>query len=63
MSVQKAYPVNVSSSSLISWAGELNPTIVEDEALAEIMLPGPNKGVNLRLVGEGRVMMEKSSPN
>ncbi len=63
LTVQKAYPVNVSSSSLISWAGELNPTIVEDEALAEIMLPGPAKGVNLRLVGEGRVMMEKSSPN
>lgn len=62
LTVQKAYPVNVSSSNLISWSGELSPTIVEDEALAEIMLPGPTKGVNLRLEGEGRVMMEKSSP-
>lgn len=62
LTVQKPYPVNVTSSSLISWAGELAPTIVEDEALAEIMLPGPAQGVNLRLEGEGRVMMEKSSP-
>ena len=37
------------------------PTIVADEALAEIMLPSPVQGVNLRLEGEGRVMMEKSS--
>lgn len=62
LTVQKPYPVNVSSSSLISWSGELDPTIVEDEALAEIMLPGAAQGVNLRLEGEGRVMMEKSSP-
>jgi uncharacterized protein (AIM24 family) len=62
LTVQKPYPVNVSSSSLISWTGELAPTIVEDEALAEIMLPSSGHGVNLRLEGEGRVMMEKSSP-
>ena len=62
LTVQKPYPVNVSSSSLISWTGELAPTIVEDEALAEIMLPSSGQGVNLRLEGEGRVMMEKSSP-
>ena len=62
LTVQKPYPVNVSSSSLISWTGELAPTIVEDEALAEIMLPGSAEGVNLRLGGEGRLMMEKSSP-
>lgn len=62
LTVQKPYPVNVSSSSLISWTGDLAPTIVEDEALAEIMLPSSGDGVNLRLEGEGRVMMEKSSP-
>jgi hypothetical protein len=58
LSVQKQFPINVSTSSIISWSGELIPTIVEDEALAELMLPsGP--GINLRLEGEGRVMMEK----
>jgi uncharacterized protein (AIM24 family) len=40
LSVQKPYPVNVSTGSIISWSGELTPTIVEDEALAELMLPG-----------------------
>lgn len=59
LSVQKPYPVNVSTGSLISWSGELTPTIVEDEALAELMLPGSSAGMNLRLEGEGRVMMEK----
>jgi Tfp pilus assembly protein PilF len=59
LSVQKQYPVNVSTSSIISWSGDLSPTIVEDEALAELMLPGTTPGINLRLEGEGRVMMEK----
>jgi hypothetical protein len=61
LSVQKQYPVNVSTSSIISWSGDLSPTIVEDEALAELMLPGTTPGINLRLEGEGRVMMEKLS--
>ena len=61
LSVQKPYPVNVSTQSLISWSGDLTPTIVEDEALAELMLPGSGTGMNLRLEGEGRVMMEKLS--
>jgi uncharacterized protein (AIM24 family) len=59
LSVQKPFPVNVSTGSIISWSGDLVPTIVEDEALAELMLPGTNTGMNLRLEGEGRVMMEK----
>jgi uncharacterized protein (AIM24 family)/Tfp pilus assembly protein PilF len=61
LSVQKPYPVNVSTRSIISWSGDLTPTIVEDEALAELMLPGSGTGMNLRLEGEGRVMMEKLS--
>ncbi len=61
LSVSKPYPVNVSTGTLISWSGELTPTIVEDEALAELMLPGSSGGMNLRLEGEGRVMMEKLS--
>ena len=39
LNVQKAYPVNVSSTNIISWSGQLQPTIVEDEALTELMLP------------------------
>ncbi|TDI46940.1 MAG: tetratricopeptide repeat protein [Acidobacteria bacterium] len=62
MTVQEDYPVNVSSASLISWSGNLRPTLVQDEALAEILQPGPEAGVNLRLAGDGKVMMEKSAP-
>ena len=62
MTVQKDYPINVSSASLISWSGNLTPTLVQDEALAEIMQPGPEAGVNLRLEGDGKVLMEKSAP-
>jgi uncharacterized protein (AIM24 family) len=62
MTVQTDYPVNVSSSSLISWSGNLIPTLVHDEALAEIMQPGPDAGVTLRLEGDGKVLMEKSAP-
>jgi len=61
LTVQKEYPVNVSSSSLISWSGDLEPAIVDDQALAEIMQPGPGHGTNLRLEGDGRLLMEKSS--
>ena len=53
LTVQKPYPVNVSSSSLISWTGDLTPTIVEDEALAEIMLPGPEQGINYHRIAGG----------
>ena len=59
LTVQKSYPINVSTGSIISWSGDLTPTIVEDEALAELMLPASGTGMNLRLEGEGRVMMEK----
>ena len=62
ITVQENYPVNVSSASLISWSGNLRPTLVQDEALAKIMQPGPEAGVNLRLEGDGKVMMEKSAP-
>ena len=61
MTVQKDYPVNVSSASLISWSGDLTPTLVQDEALAELMQPGAEAGVTLRLEGDGKVLMEKSA--
>jgi uncharacterized protein (AIM24 family) len=57
--VTPGYPVNVSSGNIISWSGELAPSIVDDEALAGLMYPGSDKAVNLRLEGSGKVMMEK----
>jgi len=60
LNVSPGYPVNVSSASVISWSGSLVPTIVDDEALAELMLPHVSGAVNLRLEGHGKVMMERS---
>ena len=59
LNVTPEYPVNVSSANLISWSGQLAPTIVDDETLAELMLPRDPGAVNLRLEGSGKVMMEK----
>ena len=60
LDVTPGYPVNVSSANVISWSGELSPAIVDDEALAELMLPADPHAVNLRLEGSGRVMMERT---
>jgi uncharacterized protein (AIM24 family) len=61
LNVSPNYPVNVSSANIISWSGDLVPTIVDDEALAELMLPQTRKATNLRLEGTGKVMMERTS--
>ncbi len=53
--------MNVSSASLISWSGTLTPSIVDDEALTELMLPYTRDGVTLRLEGTGKVMLERAS--
>ena len=62
LTVQEDYPINVSSSNLIAWSGDLSPVIVNDQAIAELMLPSASSGPNVRLEGNGKVMMEKSAP-
>ncbi len=57
--VTPGYPVNVSSANIISWSGELAPSIVDDEALVGLMYPHSGKATNLRLEGSGKIMMEK----
>jgi uncharacterized protein (AIM24 family) len=61
LTVTEDFPVNVSSDNVISWSGQLTPSIVDDAALAELMFPHNPQAVNLRLEGTGQVMMEKSS--
>ena len=56
------FPVNVSSANIISWSGKLTPSIIDDEALTEVMFPHSPKALNLRLEGTGKVMMEKLLP-
>ena len=61
LTVTPGYPVNVSSADVISWSGDLTPTIVEDQALAELMSPHSRPSLNVRLEGAGKVMMEKTA--
>jgi uncharacterized protein (AIM24 family) len=59
LTVTEDLPVNISSANIISWSGRLNPSIVEDSALDDLMFPHNPQAVNLRLEGSGKVMMEK----
>jgi uncharacterized protein (AIM24 family) len=60
LTVTEGFPVNVSSADIISWSGDLAPSIVDDEALTNLMYPHQGRpAVNLRLEGSGKVMMEK----
>jgi uncharacterized protein (AIM24 family) len=59
LKVTSEYPANVSSANVISWSGNLTPSIVENEALTDLMFPHSRQSVNLRLEGTGKVMMEK----
>ncbi len=61
LTVTEDFPVNVSSVNVISWSGQLTPSIVQDSALAELMFPDSPQAVNLRLEGSGKVMVEKLS--
>jgi uncharacterized protein (AIM24 family) len=62
LTVTPGFPVNVSSANIISWSGKLTPSIIDDEALSELMFPHSPRALNLRLEGTGKVMMEKLLP-
>jgi uncharacterized protein (AIM24 family) len=52
-------PVSVPAGSIVSWSGQLRPTVVDDRQIYEIMLPpGSQAGPLIRLEGNGRVLVE-----
>jgi uncharacterized protein (AIM24 family)/Tfp pilus assembly protein PilF len=55
-------PVSVPAASIISWTGSVNPTIVEDDQLREVMLARGNDHpvALLRLEGKGRLLVEQA---
>jgi uncharacterized protein (AIM24 family) len=55
-------PVSVPARSIISWTGNVTPTLVEDHQLREVMLaPGADRaGALLRLEGKGRLLVEQA---
>ena len=62
LTVRPALPVSVPASSVIMWAGELKPGIVDDPQVYEVVLPSSAVGNRLlRLDGEGRVLVEQAA--
>jgi hypothetical protein len=61
LGVTPELPVSVPSSSLISWSGALQPQVVDDRQLYELMLPNGAKrgGCLVRLEGSGRLLLEQ----
>jgi uncharacterized protein (AIM24 family) len=55
-------PVSVPARSIISWTGNVTPTLVEDHQLREVMLaPGADRrAALLRLEGKGRLLVEQA---
>jgi len=60
MAVGPELPVSVPSSSIITWSGELTPTLVDDRTLYEVMLPSAAPGSVVRLEGSGRLLVEQA---
>jgi Flp pilus assembly protein TadD/uncharacterized protein (AIM24 family) len=62
LAVTDDLPVSVPASSVIMWSGHVQPHVVEDPQIYEIMLPGgATAGSLIRLEGEGRVLVEQST--
>ena len=63
ISVSPGLPVSVPASSVITWSGDVTTRLVEDPQIYEVMLPlGNERGHLIRLEGNGRVLVEQTSP-
>src|SRR5688572_2546831 len=57
--VTKDYPLSISSNALVAWTGNLIPTVMDDQALENIMILNEgNLGFKIRFEGEGVVVSE-----
>jgi len=58
--VSPELPVSVPAASIISWTGNITPTLVEDHQLREVMLSSGSAAALLRLEGKGRLLVEQA---
>lgn len=62
LTVRPDLPVSVPASSVIMWAGELKPSVVDDPQVYAVVLASSSEGGRLlRLEGSGRVLVEQSA--
>ena len=57
--VTKEYPLSISSNSLVAWTGNLIPTVMDDNALENVMIETEDGGFKIRFEGEGVVVSEQ----
>jgi uncharacterized protein (AIM24 family) len=58
--VSAEYPLSISSSALVAWTGNLIPTVVDDQALENIMIESADdSGFKIRFEGDGVVVSEQ----
>lgn len=56
--VTREYPLSISSDALVAWTGDLIPTVMDDEGLANVMIAAEDNAFKIRFEGEGVVVSE-----
>jgi uncharacterized protein (AIM24 family) len=57
--VTREYPLSISSNALVAWTGNLIPTVMEDQTLANVMIETENHSFKIRFEGDGVVVSEQ----
>lgn len=57
--VSRDYPLSISSNALVAWTGNLIPTVVDEQAMDDVMIASADdEGFKIRFEGEGVVVSE-----
>lgn len=59
MRVSGAYPLSISSGSLVAWTGNLIPGVIDESPMSGVMIEAPEAGFKIRFEGEGVVVSEQ----
>lgn len=58
--VTREYPLSISSRALVAWTGNVIPTVIEDEAMENVMIESEGTGgFKIRFEGDGVVVSEQ----
>ena len=60
MRVTREYPLSISSNALVAWTGNLIPTVMDEQALQDVMIVNADQsGFKIRFEGDGVVVSEQ----
>ncbi|HEY0143395.1 MAG TPA: tetratricopeptide repeat protein [Thermoanaerobaculia bacterium] len=58
--VTREYPLSISSNALVAWTGNVIPTVMDDQSLANVMIEQEGEaGFKIRFEGDGVVVSEQ----